>query len=633
LAACGGPADEPDADITPVESPTPEPATAIPAPTATVESTETPTPEPLTPGAIFERLSPSVAHISLPDGTGSGALLEGGYILTNYHVVWPFDVADVAFPDGTTFEDVPLAAHDPLFDLALLGPVEADLPPIVFVDGESAAVGSEILLIGYPGESDQAPQPTLTEGLISRVREWEDGDVTFFQTSSAVAGGQSGGIAVSPDGKPIGLSGLRFTEANYGLIASAADLMPHVERLLTAERPESLPPEVIKRDRWNFETIHDMRVFRVDEPEADVTVTVDGPTDHVLVVAFPDGHEETYSDDGLFGEERVTFTTPVEGVPLFVIADYEQEWTSAPVPFTMTSNTSLTLVEDADDGQTLHPGDVYTGTVDFPFDSDVFEMVMSQGQVVNFRVDSIGFDPTLIIDAGMGVDLIVMDEDSGGGLFDVSAELTYEAPRGGTYTIAVYDFFGDAQGAGYTLVVSEPAEGAPTPTAPDPTPTPIAAAAGLMRVFDSPEIPFTIEVPFDFVDDWRTVNCREWFSSIDALACLSDPDPTGQVLTMLLLVEDLQTAGVADITLEDLGDIIRGFLEENPAFDGVTQTSIETAQGEPALLIKANLGSMGLHMTRLLTIAEGREGHYVTFLHTEEEQEMVDYLITTFRVR
>jgi hypothetical protein len=153
-----------------------------------------------------------------------------------------------------------------------------------------------------------------------------------------------------------------------------------------------------------------------------------------------------------------------------------------------------------------------------------------------------------------------------------------------------------------------------------------------MRVFDSPEIPFTIEMPFDFVNDWRTVSCRQWAASIDALACLSDPDPTGQALAMLLLVEDFQAAGVIDMTLEELGDLVGGFLENNPSFQDVSQTIIETSQGAPAILLTANIEDMGLRMTRLLTI-EDRQGYYVTFLYEEGEQAVVDYLISTFRVR
>lgn len=634
LVACGGPADEAAVDITPVESPTAAPPTATAAPTATVAPTETPTTEPLTPSAIFERLSPSMAHISVPGGGGSGALLEGGYILTNAHVVWPHDAADVAFPDGTTFEAVPLAARDPLRDIALLGPVEVDLPPIIFVDGESAVVGSEILLIGYPGESDHAPQPALTEGLISRVREWEGGGVTFFQTSSAVAGGQSGGIAVSPDGEPVGLSGLRFTEANYGLIASAADLMIHVERLPAEEQAETgFPPEPVKRDRWTFETIHDIRAYRVDAPDTDVTVSVDGPSDAVLIAVYPDGTEETYSDSGLYGEEEIHFTTPAEAVPLFVLVDHEQERTGT-VEFSLTSNTPLTLVEDADDGQTIHRGDVYTGTVDFPYDADVFEMTLGQGDVINLRADTIGFDPMLVIDAGMGLEEMLFDHDSGGGLFDVNAEITYQAPRGGTYTVVVYDLDGNAHGAGYILAATEPYEGAPTPTVPDPTPTPIASAVGPMRLFDEAEIPFTLEVPFQFVEDWHTATCRDIPPADTGLMlCLSDPDPNGRQLGVVLLVEDAQELGLPGLTLDEMADAMRELYSSSPNYHNLTETRIETADGDEAVVISVDAGNEGVRLTRLMATEGDRMGYNITFLYFAEEQATVDYIISTFRLR
>ena len=636
LAACGAPAGEPEVVASPVaELPTAE----APTPTETAEPTETPlsptaTPEPLTPSEIFTRLSPSAAYISVPGSSGSGALIDGGYIVTNYHIVWPHTAADVTFPDGAKFDDVALVAADPLLDLALLGPIEVDLPPIAFVDGESAVVGGDILLIGYPGESSRSPQPTLTEGLISRVREWEEGGVTFFQTSSAVAGGQSGGIAVSPEGQAVGLSGLRFTEANYGLIASAADLLPVIDAWREIKPAAAPTPKAIKTERWNFQTIHDLRVYRIDEPDTDVTVTVDGPTDVVLAVVDPFGRELTYSDNNLYGEEKVTFTTPADGTPLFVMADYEQQYSGQMIPFTMRSNVPLMLMEDKDDGQTLRMGQVYTGTMDHPYDADAFEMILSSGQIVNIRVDAIGLDPMLIIDPGMGSELMVLDDDSGGGLFDNSAEMTYQAPRGGTYTIAVYDLLGNAGGGGYTVTVGEPGEGAPTPTAPEPTPTPLTSSFGRMRVFDDPTIPFTIQMPFHFVNYPKTVSCRTWSGLVESVACLSDSSPSGDQLTMLLLVEDFKAAGVPDLTLDELADIIRGFLEQNSAYTGITQTTIETADGEPAIVLKAEIEVMGVNMTRLLTVDPiAKEGHYVTFIHSAEEQEIVDYLISTFSER
>ena len=51
-------------------------------------------------------------------------MIEGGYVLTNNHVVWPYDDVRVVLPDGTELEGVPVFNSDPLADLAVLGPID-----------------------------------------------------------------------------------------------------------------------------------------------------------------------------------------------------------------------------------------------------------------------------------------------------------------------------------------------------------------------------------------------------------------------------------------------------------------------------------------------------------------------------
>ena len=91
----------------PTNTPTPAPTdTPTPLPTDTPEPT--PTPGPLKPSEVFEAVSPSVAFIDTDLFTGSGVLIEGNYIITNAHVVWPLNEARIVFPDGSEFLDVPV---------------------------------------------------------------------------------------------------------------------------------------------------------------------------------------------------------------------------------------------------------------------------------------------------------------------------------------------------------------------------------------------------------------------------------------------------------------------------------------------------------------------------------------------
>ncbi|MEZ4556123.1 MAG: hypothetical protein R2854_06650 [Caldilineaceae bacterium] len=61
---------------------------------------------------------------------------------------------------------MPVAGWDLMADLALIGPGETDVPPVNLVDGGTINIGEDVYLIGYPGEVDEFPQPTITNGIL-----------------------------------------------------------------------------------------------------------------------------------------------------------------------------------------------------------------------------------------------------------------------------------------------------------------------------------------------------------------------------------------------------------------------------------------------------------------------------------
>ena len=104
-------------------------------------------------------------------------------------------------------------------------------------------------------------------------------------------------------------------------------------------------------------------------------------------------------------------------------------------------------------------------------------------------------------------------------------------------------------------------------------------------------------------------------------------------MTILLAGEDLQAAGVLDVTLDKAADMIRQNIMDTGAFSNVSLTPTETADGEPAYLLSAYFDTMNLRLTRLLTLHDGRVGYYVTFIHTADDQAAVEYMVGTFRAR
>ena len=103
---------------------------AIPLPFCAASSpTRTAVVETLTRPQVFAKVAPAIAFIQTGTASGSGVLIEEGYVVTNAHVVWPFDAARIVFPDGTEFGQVPVKGWDLLTDLAVLGPIDAPAQP------------------------------------------------------------------------------------------------------------------------------------------------------------------------------------------------------------------------------------------------------------------------------------------------------------------------------------------------------------------------------------------------------------------------------------------------------------------------------------------------------------------------
>ena len=108
---------------------------------------------------LYKRIAPSVAFIETPiiDGgrrvsllngeidqvvdeldysyTGSGVLIEGGYIVAAYLAVWPYRAVRVVFAAGSEYSDVPVVNYDPLAGWALLGPVDTPAAPLSLGNG------------------------------------------------------------------------------------------------------------------------------------------------------------------------------------------------------------------------------------------------------------------------------------------------------------------------------------------------------------------------------------------------------------------------------------------------------------------------------------------------------------------
>ncbi len=223
-------------------------------------------PPKLTSAQIFQKVSPAIAYVQTEEANGSGVLFEGRYVVTNRHLVYPFDSARVVFPNGAEFDEVTVMGWDLEADLAVLGPIEIATEPLPLIDGESTPIGADMYLIGYPAEFESFPQPTIVKGILSRLRQSESGRITYFQTDASIAGGQSGGALVSDTGAVIGIGGSSIADGNFALVASSADLLPRIRQII-AGGGDPVEEDRRRRAAVNYDGGIDLLGFALEQGE------------------------------------------------------------------------------------------------------------------------------------------------------------------------------------------------------------------------------------------------------------------------------------------------------------------------------------------------------------------------------
>ena len=512
------PTDTPTPTPVPTDTPTPTPVPTD-TPTPTPVPTDTPTPKPvaeLSSAEVYERVSPSVVFLKTTAATGSGVLIHGGYVITNYHVVWPYESVWVVFPDGTELENVPVVGWDPMADLAVLGPVDVSAQPLGLKDGEDTALGSELFLVGYPAEVDLFPQPTITRGILSRFREWERLGITYFQTDAAIAGGQSGGALVNSRGEVVGISTFSFSEAGFGLAASSADIMPIVEKLTLDEFTSGLGDRRLPVGRGSFDidldlrNYWDARAFVLDATAGTVLeVGIEGSGDGGFHVSDPFGLILEV-DDGYTGVEYGAVELLTSGVHFLQVAMALGESSG----FDLSSSIRLVPLNDPDDGRTVAVGETVAGSLDHFSDWDWYSIRLKERETVRIATDSLNVDTLIYIDFPKSRNnQVVSDDDSGGGLYGINSELVYRAPHTGEYFIAVTEAVGNSVG-GYYLSVEPAREGTETVSVP-PSPQIVNSRLGTMVVFEDPRGFFSIQVPEAWLEGNLDESQGEVFYAID----------------------------------------------------------------------------------------------------------------------
>ena len=468
LAACGEssptptqvpPATEtaaPDPTATPLPRPTPSPtptATAV-IPTVTpVSPSPTPLPEEaasseLSLGELLEVVTPSTVGIIKYYGiNGTGFLVEGNYVVTAAHVVWPLTVVDLKFEDGTEYEDVQVAAFDHFADLAFLGPIDTSAPQLVLGDARAEGEGNTMYSVGHAQGSKEL---FATKGEFVRLEDWTDAFISEVITSTEGIGGMSGGPVANGSGEVVGVN-LRHSRSEH-IGASSNTVLDRLEKIVRGEDASPFGSRFPSTDGGEKE--HEFRLDgRWDTAVfwgrlSSASIEFDAPWD---------------VEYGLFSQQgsgnfRNTYRSTRQGIsntccpsgPWFVVVNQPFDLTRA---VKMSSTAPMVRYHDPDDGKHIGIGHSVAGVFDNARDIDPYTIFLREGDRITVELTLGLSDAIVTIDHADAAPYEVFVAEGG---WQDTHEFEFRAPRDADYTIAVQrDPETRSYPSGYVLKISQ----------------------------------------------------------------------------------------------------------------------------------------------------------------------------------
>ena len=173
-------------------------------------------------------------------GYGSGTYFraldgsEGGYVLTNNHVIENGERVEILWLDGTRMEAEVVGADDGT-DLAVLkfnDPAPEGAHPVPLGDSDALQIGELAVVIGNPGTGDGVLFGTVTAGIVSGLGREEinannfSRAVSVIQIDAAINGGNSGGAMLNAKGELVGVPTLKMSYSSASVYEGLGFCVP-----------------------------------------------------------------------------------------------------------------------------------------------------------------------------------------------------------------------------------------------------------------------------------------------------------------------------------------------------------------------------------------------------------------------
>lgn len=419
---------------------------------------------PLDAEGALAAIAPSMALISTPDATGSAVLVDGGYLVTNAHVVDPWAEVDVTFAGEERIEGVPVSEVDLVADLALVGPVDADLDaePLEIVAPEGVADAGDAFLVGFPGEQDiDDPTARVSDGELLGLLPDERWDLAYVRSTTPIRDGQSGGALVDAQGRVVGISsmsdedGTALSVAGGDVAESVAALRDHdgsdwdpihLDDATTDDTARPLYDGAI--DSWYVPSSWEGTelIVTVDGPEPKVAVGVPGDATYPWATSSSIDPDDT--GDAWYVDDAEALEPAGEGAWRIPLVDGEPAVVTVAVAagtdaYDVTFSEPVLHIDVEGPTTGLVVGSPRRLTIASLEDDAYFSVDLEAGTTYEIAARSPSSDVFWTIEHVDDPDDWTEGDDGGGGIFDYDAVESFTPERGGEYLLFVTDA-GDA---------------------------------------------------------------------------------------------------------------------------------------------------------------------------------------------
>lgn len=220
-----------------------------------------------TPQEIFEIAAPSIVVVEVLsaqgklEGYGSGVVIAPGEVITNCHVAKAGKTLRVKHAKSRHAARLRHADHDR--DLCQLSVPGLAAAPTKLGEVKNLKPGARVVAIGAP----RGLELTISEGLISALRDFGDG-AKIIQTTAPISPGSSGGGLFDEAGRLIGITTFYLAEGqnlNFALPVQWIAELPHraaaptkarvatlewVARAIVLDQEGNLPGLLAHAHRW-----------------------------------------------------------------------------------------------------------------------------------------------------------------------------------------------------------------------------------------------------------------------------------------------------------------------------------------------------------------------------------------------